>query len=145
MEGESDGNRARLSPRVRIAVNVFLLAVLIIVSVGIASGVLPFYVVGAAITGLLVGQPSGADRKPPTAIEGRLAWWKRRERGTFYTAWWVLMLLAGFLIPWLSVDGVDWRTALVLGVMAIPPWIILRNPPERPWTLAGLRSTTSIA
>lgn len=133
MEGESGGRRVRLSPRFRVAVNVFLLAALIVVSVGVASGDLPFSFVGAAITGLIVAQLSGPDRKPPTDVSGRLVWWKRRERGAFYAALWVLILLAAVLIRTLSIDGVEWRTALILGVMAIPLWIILRNPPERPW------------
>lgn len=133
MEDESDGNRVRLNPRFRVTLNVLLLTVLIILSAGVASGVLPYSVAGVAITGLLVGLFSSTDRKPPTDVEGRLGWWKRRERGAFYTAWWVLILLAGVLIRTLSVDGVDWRTALVLGIMAIPLWAILRKPPERPW------------
>jgi MFS family permease len=114
-------------------VNVFLLSVLIILSAGVASGVLPFSFAGVAITGLLVGLFSSTDRKPPADVEGRLGWWKRRERGTFYTAWWVLIVLAGVLIRTLFVDGVDWRTALILGIIAIPFWTILRKPPARPW------------
>lgn len=133
MEGESGGGRVSLSLRVRIAVKVFLLAVLIILSAGVASGVLPYSVVAVAITGLLVGQFSTADRKPPADVKGRLGWWKRRERGAFYTAWWVLILLAGVLIRTLSVGGLAWRIALIVGIMAIPLWTILRKPPERPW------------
>ena len=133
MEGESGGSRIRLSPRVRGAVKVFLLVVLIILSAGVASGVLSYSVVAVAITGLLVGQFSSADRKPPTDVEGCLGWWKRRERGAFYTAWWLLILFAGVLIRTLSVDGASWRTALMLGIMAFPLWVILRKPPERPW------------
>lgn len=133
MESESGGNRVRVSARFRVTLNVFLLTVLIVLSAGVASGVLPYSVAGVAITGLLVGLFSSTDRKPSTDVEGRLGWWKRRERGAFYTAWWILILLAGVLIRTLSVDGVDWRTALVLGIMAIPLWAILRKPPERPW------------
>jgi hypothetical protein len=133
VEGESGGSRTGRSPRVRVAVNVFLSAALIVVSVGMASGVLPFFIAGAAISGLLVSQFSTPDRKPPTNTEGGFGWWKRRERGAFYTAWWVLILLAGVLIRTISVGGVDWRTALALGIMAIPLWTVLRRPPERPW------------
>ena len=133
MDGESGSNRVRLSPRFRVALNVFLPTVLFILSAGVASGLLPYSVAGVAITGLLVGLFSSTDRRPPTDVEGRLGWWRRRERGAFYTAWWVLIILAGVLIRTLSVDGVDWRAALVAGIMAIPLWAILRKPPERPW------------
>ncbi len=118
MENGTAGS-ARLSPRFRTSVNVFLSAASIVASVGVASGILPFSIVGAAITGLLVGQFSGADGKPPIDVEGRLGWWKRRNRGAFRTAWWILILLAGVLVRTLSVDGADWQAALVLSIMAI--------------------------
>ena len=90
------------------------------------------------MTGLLVGQFSGTDRKLPIDVEGRLGWWKRRNRGAFRTAWWVLILLTGVLTRTLSVERADWRAALVLSIMAVALWVILRDPPERPWDAGRL-------
>ncbi len=132
------GGPAKLSPRFRTSMNVFLSAAVVAVSVGVASGVLPFAIAGAAVMGLLVGQFSGTDRNPPIDVEGRLGWWKRRSRGAFRTAWWVLIVLTGVLIRTLFVDGADWRAVSVLSIMAISLWIILRKPPERPWDAARL-------
>jgi hypothetical protein len=123
----------RLRPPVRRVLRVLVFAVVLGVAVCVALGLLPYLAAGSLIVGLLVGQFGKADRKARPDVSGGFAWWKRRARGTFYTAWFVLILLTGMLVNYTSALGVDWAALLLLAIMIWPLWVVLRKPPQRPW------------
>lgn len=128
----------RLHPRLRRALRIFVFLVMIAVALCVALGILPYIAATAMIPGFLVGGLSSVDRKVPTDVSGGFVWWKRRVRGTFYTAWIVLILMAGILVNYTYARGVDWAALLFIGVMIWPAWVILRKPPRRPWDPARL-------
>lgn len=123
----------RLRPAVRRAVRVLVFAAVLVVSGGVALGLLPPFSVGPLVAGFMVGLFATPDRKAPSDVSGGFAWWKRRARRTFYTAWCVLILLTGVLVNHTSVVGLGWGTLLILGIMIWPLWVVLRKPPQRPW------------
>lgn len=76
---------------------------------------------------------SSKDVRAPSNVSGNFVWWKRRARGAFYTCWWVSILLFGVLINVISLAGFGQEALIVLAIMTWPLWVIVRNPPERPW------------
>ncbi|MGM7774464.1 hypothetical protein ACSVHC_00320 [Arthrobacter sp. KNU-44] len=131
MNEEPDEIRVR--PAVRRAVRAFVFAAVLAAAVCLALGLLPYYLVGPLIIGFVVPQFATADRKVPSDVAGGFTWWKRRARGAFYTAWYVLILLTGLLVNYTSAVGLGWGTLLILGIMIWPLWAILRKPPQTPW------------
>lgn len=120
-------------PFVRRGLRVLVWVAVVVAAGAYALGLVPDVVVTSMAVGLLVGQFVSKDERAPSDVSGSSSWWRRRARGAFYTAWWVLILLIGVLINVISRAGFGWEAFGVLAVMAWPLWVVVRNPPERPW------------
>lgn len=121
------------SPFVRRGLRGFVWVAVVVAAGAYALSLVPDFVVTSMAVGLLVGQFVSKDERAPSDVSDSCSWWRRRARGAFYTAWSVLVLLLGVLINVISRAGFGWEAFGVLAVMAWPLWVVVRNPPERPW------------